>query len=104
MENLGSWESHLKEFYDESLQDNFDYIKFVHSENKTFQEIRESHSKEWKIVELCREIIFENKKKLSLILKEMDYDRSKIKELNGILRGRQSDLISGDEPEVNGTT
>ena len=104
MPNLGSWEFHLKEFYEESIQDNLDYIKFIHSENKILQEIRESHPKEWKIIELCREIIFENKKKLSLILKEMDYDRSKIKEFDGILRRRQSNLIPGDEPEVNGTT
>lgn len=86
MQNPGSWESHLKELYEESFQDNIEYIQFIHEENKTMQEIREAHLGEW-IAELCREIIFSNNKKLPKILQEINYDRSQVKRFNELLRG-----------------
>jgi len=89
----------LKKIYEESLHDNIEYIQFIHSENKTMQEIREFHLNEW-IAELCRGIIFENKKELSSILQEINYDRSQVERFNELLRRRQSDLIPGDESEV----
>ena len=97
------WPSHLIELYEESIQDNTGYITFIHSENKTMQEIRESNLGEW-IAELCREIIFENKKELSLILQEISYDRSQIERFERILGARQSNLLPGDEPESSEST
>ncbi len=81
-ENNLKIESDLKELYGESVQDSLEYIRFIGEENKTLQSIRESHQDKWKVVELCREIMFDNTKKVNSLLREIEDDRSKIKELS----------------------
>jgi hypothetical protein len=72
---------HLKEMYEESIQDNIDHMRLISESNKTFQQIREG-SKEWQIIEKCREILFDNARDISLTLKEIEDDKRKIKELS----------------------
>ena len=71
----------IKEMHEESIKDELEYIRFIGEENKVLQRIRESHQGEWQIVELCREIMFDNAKEVNSILGEIENDRSKIKEL-----------------------
>jgi hypothetical protein len=71
----------IKEMYEVSIKDELEYIRFIGEENKTLQNIRESHQSEWKIVEMCREIMFNNAKEVNSLLGEIEDDRRKIKEL-----------------------
>ncbi len=71
------WQS----FYQEGIDDRRDYIKFIHKENKTLQSIRENFQSEWKIVELCREIMYENAKKINQLMVWINDDRTEIKKL-----------------------
>jgi hypothetical protein len=69
----------LKDLYNEWIEDDLDHIRFIHSENKVFQEIRENHQDNWKIVELCREALFDNAKLIKFLRKEIEDVRAKIK-------------------------
>ena len=71
----------LKELYEESIQDGLEYISFVGEENKVFQRIREKNQEDWQIVELCREILFENARSATRLRENIENERRKIKEL-----------------------
>jgi len=75
--NQNPGELSLKEFYEESIEERLDYIRFINSENKVFQEIRENHPQDWEIVELCRELIFNNIRAVNYYLRGIENDRSK---------------------------
>jgi len=79
MEKVGS--SFLKEYYEWSIQDDLDLIKFIHSEGKVFQGIRERNQNSWKIVELCREILFDNAKWVQALMEKIEDGRNEIKKL-----------------------
>jgi len=51
----------------EDALDDLEYIKFINSENKVLQRIREKYQGNWEIVELCREALFENSKQISFL-------------------------------------
>jgi hypothetical protein len=71
----------LKEFYEESIKDDLEYIRFIGEESKVLQRIRESYQDNWKIVELCREILFENAKFARKLREGIEDDQRTIKEL-----------------------
>ncbi len=72
----------LIEYYQLSIYENIDWIKFINSEKKVLQRIRENNHDKGKIVELCREIMFDNVKFIEGCHKEINYDRNEIKKLN----------------------
>ena len=78
MANPGNF---LKEYYEWSIQDDLDFIKFLHSNVKVFQVIREKNQSNWKIVELCREILFDNAKWVQRLMERIEYARETIKKL-----------------------
>jgi hypothetical protein len=80
MENPGK--SVLKELYDDWIYEDMDHIKFIHTENKVFQRIRENNQDDWEMVELCREILFENEKLVDFLKKGIEDDRESIKKLS----------------------
>ena len=78
------WQTFLKEYYEESINEKLGYIKSVNSENKLFQEIREKHHDNWEIVEMCREILFENVKLINRLQEGIENDRTEIKKLSRV--------------------
>jgi hypothetical protein len=72
----------LKEYYEASIEDGLDYIKFLNSENKVFQELRENHQDNWEVVELCRETLFDNAKLIKFLTGRIEDDGEKIKKLS----------------------
>ncbi len=72
----------LKEFYEYSIAERLDHIRFIGSENKVFQGIREQNQDNWQIVELCREILFENVKSVEYYMEGIENDRAEIKKLS----------------------
>ena len=72
----------MEEYYESGIKDSLDDLKFIGEENKVFQGIREKHQDNWKIVELCRELLFENAWLSDRIRKGIENDRKKLKEFN----------------------
>lgn len=72
----------LKELYEDWIWEDLDYIRFVHSENKVFQRIREANQGDWETVELCREILFDNAKLIDSLKEGIENDKRSIKELS----------------------
>ncbi len=72
----------LKNFYEDSISERLDHIRFISSENKVLQGIREQNQDEWQIVELSREILFENAKHIEYLRKGIGNDREAIKKLS----------------------
>ena len=75
----------IKRYYEGRITDSLNHILFIGEENRVFQRIRESHRNNWKIIELCREILFYNAKEIKYITKEIENDRVTIKEFNNRL-------------------
>ena len=75
-------DSVLRELYESWVWQDLDYIKFLNSENKTFQELRENHSDEWQIVELCREALFDNAKLIKFLKARIEDVGAEIKKLS----------------------
>jgi hypothetical protein len=71
----------LKEYYEWSIKNYLEDIRFKGEENKVFQRIRENHANNWKIVELCRELLFDNAKFSKYLMERIEDDRRAIKEL-----------------------
>jgi len=71
----------FKAYYEDSINEMLDHIQFINVENKTLQVIREANQGNWKIVELCREIIFENVRSVEFYFKGIENDREAIKKL-----------------------
>jgi hypothetical protein len=74
-------EACLKEYFEASILERLDHIKFIGSENKVFQSLREHNQGTWQIVELCRELIWENAKLSEHLLEGIENDREAIKKL-----------------------
>lgn len=74
----------LRELYEDWIREDLDYIKFLNSVNKTFQELRENHQGNWEVVELCREALFDNAKLINLLKERIEDARGKIKELGSV--------------------
>ncbi len=81
MANPGSF---LKEYYEGSIEEDLDIIKFIHSTNGVFQGVRERNQDSWKIVELCREILFDNTKWVQALVEKTENARNENKKLGGI--------------------
>lgn len=79
MENPG--ENFLKELYEDWIYGDFDYIKFIHSENKVLQSIRERNQDDGKIVELCKEALFENANLISFLKERIEDVTSKCRKI-----------------------
>ncbi len=79
MERFGNFS--LKEYYEGSIDEDLYIIKFIHSTNGVFQGIRERNQASWKIVELCREILFDNTKWVQSLMEKIEYARTQIKKL-----------------------
>jgi hypothetical protein len=79
-----SWPTFLKEYYEEGIAERLDYIQVASSETKLFQEIREKHHDNWEIVEMCREILFENVKLINRLQEGIENDRTEIKKLSRV--------------------
>jgi hypothetical protein len=71
----------LRELYEDWIREDLDYIKFLNSGNKVFQELRERHQENWEIVELCREALFDNAKQIAFLSRRIEDERTKIKKL-----------------------
>ena len=69
----------MKDFYEYSIAERLDHIRFIGSENKILQGIRETKQDSWQIVELCREILFENVKAVEYYRKGIENDGQAIK-------------------------
>ncbi len=80
-ENELTLKTYFKELYEEFIEDNLKYIRFIGEENKILQGVRENHYGEWKIVEACKEIMFDNVKEINALTEEIGDERRKIKEL-----------------------
>ncbi len=76
-----SWNAQVKLLYEESIKNEFDYIREIGEENKVIQRIRENHINDENIVMLCREILFYNARNINEILSEIEDDKRKSKEL-----------------------
>ena len=74
----------LRDLYEDWIGQDLDYIKFLHSETKVFQELREKHQDNWEIVELCREALFDNSRLIKNLTKEADDVREKIRRLGKV--------------------
>ncbi len=81
MSNPGSC---LKEYYEGSIEENLDIIKFIHATNGVFQGVRERNQNSWKIVELCREILFDNGKWVQALMEKIEDGRNEIKKLGRV--------------------
>lgn len=68
----------LRELYQDWIREDLDYIKFLNSENKVFQELRENHSGNWEITMLCREALFDNAKLIKFLKERIEDDRAEI--------------------------
>ena len=71
----------LKELYEEWIEDDEEYIRFINSENKVFQEIREAYHKEPDIVVLCMEFLYENAKLIKFLKRRIEDGREQVKKL-----------------------
>lgn len=71
----------IKEYYEWSIEERQRYIIFVGEENKVFQRIRENNQNDWKILELCKELLFENARLIQFYTEGIENDRKAIKEL-----------------------
>lgn len=76
----------MAEYYESSMEEGLDYIKFINSENKVFQGIRETYQDNLEIVELIREILFENVKLMGFLKGKIENDRRENKEFSRIRR------------------
>lgn len=76
----------MAEYYESSMEEGLDYIKFINSENKVFQGIRETHQDDLEIIELIREILFENVKLIEFLRGKIENDRRENKELSRLSR------------------
>ncbi len=72
----------LRELHEEWIREDLDSIRSLNSENKVFQELRERHQGNWEIVELCREALFDNAKRISFLRIRIEDERAAIKELS----------------------
>lgn len=72
-------DSVLRELYEDWIREDLDYIRFLNSENKVFQETREKHSEDSEIVELCREALFDNAKLIKFLGERVEDARAEIK-------------------------
>ncbi len=72
----------VKEYYEASVFERLDFIRYLHTENKVFQRIRETFHGNWKIVELCREALFNNAKLSNRLKQGIEDDRKSIEELS----------------------
>ena len=72
----------LKELYESFIEEHLDWIKLKNNENKVLQRIREKNQSNWKIVESCREIMFENARMIDILRRDIENDRRQIKELD----------------------
>jgi len=70
----------LKELYEFFIEEHLDWIKLKNEENKVLQRIREKNQSNWKIVESCREIMFENARFIDILRRDVENDRKQIKE------------------------
>ncbi len=71
----------LKEYYEWSIKNYLEDMRFKGEENKVFQRIRENYAGNWKIIELCRELMFDNAKFSQSLREKIEDDRKAIKEL-----------------------
>jgi hypothetical protein len=81
---LKTWDQLLRGLYEEWINIDLDEIKSIHGENKDFQRIRERCHENWKTVEMCRELLFENVKLIKFLSERIQDVRGKIKELRSI--------------------
>ena len=78
----------LQDLYKEWIEDDLDHIRFINSENKTFQEIRENHMKDIMpyddadIVVLCMEFLSGNAKLIKFLRERIEDVRERIKKLS----------------------
>jgi len=72
MKSPENGENVLKELYEDWIWEDLDYIKFINSENKVLQRIRENYQDQWEIVELCREALFENSKLITYLKERIE--------------------------------
>lgn len=84
----------LKEYYESSIGERLEYIKFIGAENKVYQELRENHHDEWEVIELCRKILFDNAKLINFLQEGIENDRAEIKKFSRVRRSGQSNLFS----------
>ncbi len=71
-----------KELYEWMAEDTIESIREIHRDSSFFQGLRERHFDKWEIVELCREIIFENAKYLKRLTQDVEYYREQAKEFS----------------------
>lgn len=71
----------LRQLFEEWIEEDLEYIRFLHTENKVFQGLREKHQGEWEVVELCREALFDNAKLIENLKKRTEDVRAEIKKL-----------------------
>lgn len=72
----------LKGYYEFSIEERLSFIRSLATENGVFLGIRENHHSDWKIEQVCREILFDNSKLLKRLKESVDDDRAEIKKLN----------------------
>ena len=72
----------LRGLYEGWIAEDLDYIQFINSENKVFQEIREAHHREPDIVVFCMEFLFENTKQIKFLKGRIEDVRERIKKLS----------------------
>ena len=71
----------LRSFYEWSIQEDLDSIRSYQGEFATFARIREAHQDSWKIVEGCREILFENAKAVRFLYRRIQDAKGQLKSI-----------------------
>jgi hypothetical protein len=80
-ENQNHGDPFLKNLYEWFIDVDLDYIRFLGSENKVFQRLRENYQHNWEIVELCREALFDNAKEIAFLRGRIEDERANLKKL-----------------------
>ncbi len=61
------------------IEEELEHIRFIHSENKTLQEIREKYQDDPMLVIMCREILFENARQIEFITERIEDAKQTVK-------------------------
>jgi hypothetical protein len=69
----------MSSFYEWGIQEDLETIRSYQEELATFARIREAHQENWKIVEACREILFENAKAVRFLYRRIQDAKGQLK-------------------------
>ncbi len=73
------------------IEEDLEYIRFIHSENKALQEIREKYQDDPMMVIVCREILFENARHIELLTERIEDAKQTVKAIRKRTAAQESE-------------